>query len=419
MTAHTPFCPDTEPPASITELTYDNTTVCEQITWSWVNPGDPDLDGKMIYANGAFVHNATAGSTNSVWGTLVGGVEYEFASHTFDNATPANVNMTWINGTAIAKACPTPPVAEFHADNTTPVVDQDVHFTDDSTNSPHTWAWTFGDGNSSILQNPTHAYGYAGTFTVSLTATNDDGNDDEVKVDYIVVSNAPDTPVLPVSAFSANETAICMGDPVLFTNESSGYPDTYNWYFWDNESLSSAEINPVYVFYTAGSYSIRLFTSNANGTDFENKTNYIVVTDCTPIVSGLVPNFTSNVTCGNIPFNVQFNDTSTGTNITTYYWDFGDGNTSELMNGNNTYTEAGLYSVMHSITNDTAVTAWMNRTDYIRAVPAWATCPGNVTPGYSGDDGSGVAAGAMFGIVGGIGAGLFAIRLKRKGDDDR
>src|SRR5260221_3014303 len=43
-----------------------------------------------------------------------------------------------------------------------------VHFYDQSTGAVTTWAWTFGDGNTSTLQNPTNTYSNPGTYTVTL-----------------------------------------------------------------------------------------------------------------------------------------------------------------------------------------------------------------------------------------------------------
>lgn len=51
-----------------------------------------------------------------------------------------------------------------------------VQFTDTSTNTPTSWLWNFGDGNTSTLHNPTHIFTTIGTFTVSLTATNVSGS---------------------------------------------------------------------------------------------------------------------------------------------------------------------------------------------------------------------------------------------------
>jgi PKD repeat protein len=68
---------------------------------------------------------------------------------------------------------PAAPEASF----TFAATDLMVEFTDTSTNAPTTWAWDFGDGETSDMQNPTHTYAAAGTYTVGLTATNDGGSD--------------------------------------------------------------------------------------------------------------------------------------------------------------------------------------------------------------------------------------------------
>ncbi|HVS16821.1 MAG TPA: PKD domain-containing protein [Thermoanaerobaculia bacterium] len=52
-----------------------------------------------------------------------------------------------------------------------------VVFTDTSTGFPNKWLWDFGDGNTSTRQNPSHTYSDAGTYVVTLTATNSQGSD--------------------------------------------------------------------------------------------------------------------------------------------------------------------------------------------------------------------------------------------------
>jgi len=63
------------------------------------------------------------------------------------------------------------PIADFSYQSTGLVVD----FTDGSNNLPTGWAWDFGDGNPSILQNPQHTFDSGGTYEVSLVASNVDG----------------------------------------------------------------------------------------------------------------------------------------------------------------------------------------------------------------------------------------------------
>ncbi len=76
-----------------------------------------------------------------------------------------------------------PPVADF-AVNTPSTCGGAVQFTDNSINSPTSWAWNFGDGNSSVAQNPSHTYTASGTYTVTLVATNSFGNNTAVKKQF-------------------------------------------------------------------------------------------------------------------------------------------------------------------------------------------------------------------------------------------
>jgi PKD repeat protein len=85
-----------------------------------------------------------------------------------------------------------PPIANFTA-NTTNTCSGIVQFTDMSTQGPTSWSWDFGDGGNSTLQNPSHTYTTNGQYTVTLVATNGNGNDTHVMTNYITV-NLPATP---------------------------------------------------------------------------------------------------------------------------------------------------------------------------------------------------------------------------------
>ncbi|HKQ59377.1 MAG TPA: S8 family serine peptidase [Candidatus Eisenbacteria bacterium] len=93
-----------------------------------------------------------------------------------------------VNARLALNAAPPPcvaPVANFSASQTSGVVPFTVNFTDNSSGSPTSWAWDFGDGGNDNVQNPSHQYTVPGNYTVTLTATNACGNDPEVKVAYI------------------------------------------------------------------------------------------------------------------------------------------------------------------------------------------------------------------------------------------
>ncbi|MCP3942463.1 MAG: DUF1566 domain-containing protein [Desulfobacteraceae bacterium] len=85
------------------------------------------------------------------------------------------------------------PTANFSANNTSVTEGGAITFSDLSTDNPASWSWIFNGGtpSASTSQNPTVIYNSAGTYTVSLTATNSSGSDTETKVGYITVTGAP------------------------------------------------------------------------------------------------------------------------------------------------------------------------------------------------------------------------------------
>jgi len=90
-----------------------------------------------------------------------------------------------------------PPVADFSADDTTPAVGQTVQFTDNSTNTPTSWSWTFSPasvnyvgGTNSGSQNPQVEFTASGYYTVTLVATNSNGSDPETKTNYILAGTS-------------------------------------------------------------------------------------------------------------------------------------------------------------------------------------------------------------------------------------
>ena len=79
--------------------------------------------------------------------------------------------------------------ADFSASDFTFCLGTSVTFTDLSTGTPTAWAWDFGDGTTSNLQNPTHTYASVGTHDVSLTVTTSSGSDSETKTGFITVTS--------------------------------------------------------------------------------------------------------------------------------------------------------------------------------------------------------------------------------------
>jgi hypothetical protein len=83
-------------------------------------------------------------------------------------------------------------LANFTASPTDGKAPLTVTFTDSSTNTPTSWSWNFGDSSSvnATVKNPVHTYASAGTYTVSLTATNSAGSNTSTRTNYITVNAA-------------------------------------------------------------------------------------------------------------------------------------------------------------------------------------------------------------------------------------
>lgn len=86
------------------------------------------------------------------------------------------------------------PVALFTASPRNGETSLFVQFTDQSTGSPTSWAWEFGDGGTSTEQNPTHTYENPGTYSVTLAVSGSSGSDSLTRTDYItVIADTTDT----------------------------------------------------------------------------------------------------------------------------------------------------------------------------------------------------------------------------------
>jgi hypothetical protein len=127
----------------------------------------------------------------------------------------------------------TPPVAQFTGTPTSGYSSLTVKFTDQSTNSPTSWSWDFGDGDStnSTVQNPVHTYNSAGIYTVELTATNADGSDAEEKEDYITV-----TPYYVYAEVGESGTSVYNMAKGFWDEMDGAENGNLEWADWQSES---------------------------------------------------------------------------------------------------------------------------------------------------------------------------------------
>ncbi len=228
------------------------------------------------------------------------------------------------------------PVSNFTANVTSGTNPLSVAFTDQSENEPTSWEWNFGDGSTSTEQNPIHTYAAAGTYNVSLNASNVGGSNNKTVNTYITVADTP------VANFTSNVTSGANPLSVAFTDLSENVPTSWEWNFGDGST--STEQNPIHTYSEVGTYNVSLNASNIGGSNNKTINSYITVANIP------VPDFTSNVTSGALPLTVSFSDQSTN-GPTEWEWNFGDGNTSTEQNPTHTYSTVGAYNVSLNASN--------------------------------------------------------------------
>lgn len=152
------------------------------------------------------------------------------------------------------------------------------------------------------------------------------GYRDNVLHDFLIRVNITNYPCAITSTFTETSSATT----VQFTNGSTG-GTSYLWDFGDGNT--STAVSPTHTFGSVGSYNVCLIATNSCGSDTACQ---IVSVSCAPPVA----NFTNT----NTGVTAQFTDQTSGP-ITSWLWNFGNGQTSTAQNPTHTYASQGTYNV--------------------------------------------------------------------------
>lgn len=221
------------------------------------------------------------------------------------------------------------PVADFFIPNSTVKYPQNsFSFVNQNIQAGVTYKWLYGDGDSSMLPNaPSHSYSSPGSYTVSLIAYNIQCSDTLRRIATI----EPPTPVVQFTGTGEG----CAPLTVSFQNNSL-YATEYEWDFGDG--IKSNEANPTHTYVVGGIYSISLIARGDGGQAVDVHVDSVVA------YSAPSAFFISQPKVVFIPSDpmVLFNLSQ---NATQFYWDFGDGFTSEEVSPSHYYLTAGEYNI--------------------------------------------------------------------------
>lgn len=226
------------------------------------------------------------------------------------------------------------PVVDFSIDNT---CFKDSVFAVNNSIAPagasfSQFAWSFGNGDSSMQENPSYFYSAPGIYEVTLTAFTNEGCDASFSKNIEIYK-------LPKAQFANNRS--CSNLETVFINQSQANSGTINSNKWIFSSLvqgfldSSMLSNPAFIFENSAIHQVKLIVESSFSC--KDSVSKLVNTIASPIANFEVSDF-----CVGAPS--QFTNTSSGL-ISSYFWEFGNGNTSTQESPNYAYFQAGTYTV--------------------------------------------------------------------------
>jgi gliding motility-associated-like protein len=225
------------------------------------------------------------------------------------------------------------PTADFNFNPTTGCPTVSVNFNNTSSNAI-SYNWVFGNGNISILTNPTETFTNTTSatiiYTINLTAIASTGCSDTHTSTITVFEK-------PTASFNINSTTGCSPIDLTFSNNSIGATN-YNWDFGDLTSSTSSSSTILHS-YTNTTLLPQTFTPQLVATSINgciDSTSLTVTIYPTPVF-----NFTMLPSSGCSPLSINFPPV---VDVVTYEWDFGDGSPTE-------YTS----NPSHTFTNTTAI----------------------------------------------------------------
>ena len=355
------------PPASSLKPAFDvpSPTVGNTTTFS----------ASVTDANG---NDASAQVTSYSWDFGDGGAATgQNVTHTYNNVATVNASLTIVDTLgrtqrvthAVSVGQGNIPTANIIISPTNPSIHQTVTFngsgsTAEAGHRITDFSWSFGDGAFGSGAIATHSYDADGSYTVTLKVTDDAGRKSTLAQGSVSVGVGG-----PTASFTSSPSSPSTGQQVNFdasqSKATTGRTITsYAWIFDDGSTGSG--VAPTHTYSAGGSYTVRLTVTDNQGATGVT-TNTVSVSSSAPTAN--ITFAPSSPTVGqSVTFSGAASTAPSGRTITGYAWNFGDGGTGVGVQPSHTYSVAGTYSVVLTVTDSLGQTAFTSTSVTVSAV---------------------------------------------------
>ncbi len=193
------------------------------------------------------------------------------------------------------------------------------------------WLWTFGDGITSTVKDPIHAFDTSGFIDVHLVVTTSDNCTDSVEIPVEVWG-------LPIVNFSTPE--VCLGDVTDFNDSTIvGNGTVISSWVWNvgDGSLLKSQQNISHLYSVVNNFTVTLSVLTSNGC--ADTLSQTAIVNSLPAVD-----FSNSAVCFGEPTSFA-NLSKDSLSINSWYWDFGEGSVSNLENPENLFVNVGGFDV--------------------------------------------------------------------------
>jgi uncharacterized repeat protein (TIGR01451 family) len=329
------------------------------------------------------------------------GFSYSFAhaanSVTF-NFTGSNLQHAfdegWVLDNVVVSVTDLPPVASFTANPNPAACGQAITF--DASGSTHqnpdrsivSYAWDFGDTATASGQVVTHAYSAFGTYTATLTVTDDST---PPRTDTATVTISVSQGNTPPVASPGGPYSVPLGEEITLNGTGSSDPNAscgdsivaYEWDISNDGDIDHAGSTPTLTAQEvetlgAGAHPVTLTVRDEFGAQSVASTTITVFVDEPVAIASASP---TDAGCAEA---ITFNGSGSyhpnpNRSIVAYAWDFGDGTTGSGVTVTHTYFGNGTFTATLTVTDDN--TPPRTNTDTVTVIVSWPNHDPAVSPG--------------------------------------